>query len=74
MVVEFKKTVANDVFRDLDDGIVFGFAGDFYIKMAFDLETADDTYNAVCIENGVPAFFFDDEEVTKYPKAKTVIE
>lgn len=74
MIVEFKKTATNDIFRDIDDGVVFGFAGDFYIKMAYDLETEDDTYNAVNLEDGNPVFFFSDEEVIKYPKAKTVIE
>lgn len=74
MIVEFKKTAINGIFRDLDDGAVFGFAGGFYIKTAYDFKTKGDTYNAINIEDGSPAFFFSDEEVTEYPKAKTVIE
>lgn len=74
MIVEFKKVTDVKEFRELSNGAVFGFADCFYIKMAYDLETEDDTFNAVTIDDGFPSRFFDDEEVTEYPKAKTVIE
>lgn len=73
MIVEFKQE-NNKNFEELSDGTVFGYAGDFYIKMAYDLNTEKETFNAVNLEDGFPAFFGDDDEVTKYPKAKMYIE
>lgn len=75
MMVEFKKVTNEKDFRELEDGAFFGFGGDFYIKMAFDLYTEDEeTFNAVEIESGYPASFGDNDEVIEYPKAKIVIE
>jgi hypothetical protein len=75
MIVEFKQVTDNKNFGELENGAVFGCEGCYYIKMAYDLITENDgTYNAVGIEDGFPALFFNNEEVIEYPKAKTVIE
>ena len=74
MTVEFKKVTNEKEFRELEDGAVFRYAGDYYIKMAFDICTEKETYNAVNLEDGFPAFFDDEDEVTGYPRAKMYIE
>lgn len=74
MIVEFKKVTNEKEFGELLNGAIFGFGGDFYIKMAYDIGEEGDFFNAVDIENGIPAFFVDEDEVIEYPKAKTVIE
>lgn len=80
MVVEFKQVTDVKDFGKLANGAVFGYGGDFFIKMAYDLYTgdgknfSDEVFNAVNIEDGFPVSFDDEDEVTEYPKAKTVIE
>lgn len=73
MVIEFKTNNKN--FKELSNGAVFGFRGNFFIKMAYNLREEDKYFNAVNIEDGFPTFFDDDDnEIIEYPKAKTVIE
>lgn len=74
MLVEFKQVTEGKEFGKLANGVVFGFGGSFYIKMAYDIDTEDETFNAVDIETGYPIFFEDYDEVIEYPKAKTAIE
>lgn len=74
MIVEFKQVTNDKNFGKLEDGAVFRYAGDYYIKMAFDIYTEKETYNAVNLEDGFPACFDDEDILTEYPKAKTVIE
>ena len=74
MIVEFKQVTDNKDFGKLANGAVFGYGGDYYIKMAYDLNTEDGIFNAVDLESGFPIVFDDEDEVTEYPKAKTVIE
>ena len=74
MIIEFKQVTDNKDFGKLENGAVFGYEGDYYIKMAYDIYTEKETFNAINLEDGYPTFFDDIDEVTVYPKAKTVIE
>ena len=74
MIVEFKYVTDDKEFGKLANGAVFGNGGDFYIKMAYDLDTEDALFNAVDLESGEPTFFDDEDEVTEYPRAKMYIE
>lgn len=74
MIVEFKYVTDIKGFGKLANGTVFGCGEDFYIKMAYDLDTEDALFNAVDLESGEPAFFDDEDEVTGYPRAKMYIE
>ena len=74
MKVEFKKVTNEKEFGELSNGAVFGYGGSFYIKMAYGIGEEGDFLNAVDLEAGIPVFFMDEDEVTEYPKAKTVIE
>jgi len=74
MKVEFKQVTNDKDFRELTNGAVFRYGGGFYIKMAYGIGEEGDFLNAVDLETGIPTFFMDEDEVTEYPKAKTVIE
>ena len=74
MRVDFKKITDDKNFGELPNGAVFGYAGDFYIKMAYDLYIEDENFNAVDLEDGIPTTFVDEDEVTEYPRAKMYIE
>ena len=74
MLVESIKVKDDKDFVKVSDGAVFGFGGGFYIKMSYDINAEDETFNAVDLESGEPVFFDDEDEVTEYPRAKMYIE